>query len=59
MSSRVRGRYDPPGEHADARRVRKRVRNGIVDAGDLTAREFGLLYLYYPEMLPDVEVREP
>jgi hypothetical protein len=34
----------------------KQVTAGMRGAGDLSPREFGLLYLYYPNLLPDVEV---
>ena len=56
VSSRVRGRFDPSGEPDDAKRVMKQVTAGMRGAGDLSPREFGLLYLYYPNLLPDVEV---
>jgi hypothetical protein len=39
----------------EAHRVFKQVKGGIKDASTLTPREFGLLYLYFPSMLPDVE----
>jgi hypothetical protein len=44
----------------EARRTFKLVKNGLKDAHNLTYREFGLLYVYYPFVLPDVdrEVRE-
>jgi hypothetical protein len=41
------------GERDDAYRVKKLVQNGVA-ASQLSAREFGLLYLHYPELLPDV-----
>lgn len=56
MSSRVRGRSDPSGEADDAHRVMKQVKAGMRGALDLSPRELGLLYLYYPNLLPDVEV---
>lgn len=56
VSSRVRGRFDASGESDDAHRVMKQITAGMRDAGDLSPREFGLLYLYYPNLLPDVEV---
>jgi hypothetical protein len=34
----------------------KQVKAGMRDGLDLSPREFGLLYLYYPFLLPDVEV---
>lgn len=56
MSSRVRGRSDPSGEADDAKRLMKQVKAGLRGPLDLSPREFGLLYLYYPGFLPDVEV---
>lgn len=53
-TSRISGRDDPQGEPADAHRTMKRVKAGVTDPGGLSAREFGLLYLYYPTFLPDV-----
>jgi hypothetical protein len=46
------------GESDRARRTFKLVKNGVKSAGDLTAEEYGLLYLHYPHILPDVEVGE-
>lgn len=43
-------------ERSDAVLVLKQVRAGIKTAETLTAREYGLLYIYYPWMLPDVDV---
>jgi len=45
----------PDGELEKARRTYKWVKNGK-GASDLDLAEFGALYLYYPELLPDVEV---
>lgn len=42
-------------EWEKARRVRKQLRNGVRDLEELTAEEWGLLYLWFPEALPDVE----
>lgn len=50
-SSRFVGEPTP----GDARRTFKLVKNGVKDAHNLTYREFGLLYVYYPFVLPDVE----
>jgi hypothetical protein len=41
-------------ERADAHRVMKLVQNGV-GTSELSAEEFGLLYLHYPELLPDVD----
>lgn len=49
--SRAVGRPEP--ELEDAHRIYKLVNNGI-GASELSPREFGLLYLHYPELLPDV-----
>mgnify|MGYP006934453105 FL=1 len=38
----------------DARRVRKCVKNGILGFQDLTPRDIGLLFLYYPGLLAEV-----
>lgn len=44
----------PDGEHDDAHRAYKLAKAGV-SASELSAREFGLLYLHYPELLPDVD----
>ena len=38
----------------DARRLRKCLKNGILDFQDLTPRDIGLLFLYYPDLLAEV-----
>ena len=38
----------------DARRLRKCLKNGILDFQDLTPRDVGLLFLYYPDFLAKV-----
>lgn len=43
------------GRFEEAHRVYKQVRVGLKGAVDLTPEEFGYLYLYFPEMLPDVD----
>lgn len=43
--------FDP--EHAH--RLVKMLANGILDYDELTVEEWGMLYLYYPELLGDVE----
>lgn len=50
-----------PGDFEDARRLFKLAKNEALRVDDLDAEDFGLIYLYYPELLPDVdpEVREP
>lgn len=45
-------------ERTDAILTYKRVKAGMLGAEDLSAREYGLLYLYYPWMLADVEAVE-
>lgn len=50
-SSRFTGQRTPE----DARRTWKLVKTGEKDAYNLTYREFGLLYVYYPWALPDVD----
>lgn len=43
----------------DAHRVFKQVKAGMYESvSDLDHRELGLLYRYYPEVLPDVQVQE-
>lgn len=39
----------------DALRLYKQLKNGVIDESELGAREYGLIYLYFPELLPDVE----
>lgn len=39
----------------EAHRTFKQVKTGIKDASNLTYREFGLLYVHYPFLLPDVQ----
>jgi hypothetical protein len=34
----------------------KRVKAGILTPDEMDSEEWGHLYLYYPDMLPDVEV---
>ena len=43
------------GEKREAHRVYKRVKAGVVDTPDLSPEEFGLLYIHYPHVLPDVD----
>jgi hypothetical protein len=50
-SDRFVGRETPE----DARRTWKLVKAGEKTAENLTCREFGLLYVYYPWALPDVD----
>ena len=38
----------------DAQRIRKCLKNGIVTYQDLTPRDVGLLFLYYPDFLAKV-----
>jgi hypothetical protein len=43
----------------EAHRVFKRCKAGMYDSvSDLDNEEIGLLYRYYPEVLPDVQVQE-
>lgn len=56
--SRVRGRGDPDGEPEAAHRTMKCVKAGILDVDEMSAEQIGHLYLYYPSMLPDVEVND-
>jgi hypothetical protein len=50
-SSRFSGQKTPD----DAHRTLKLVKNDVKGAHNLTIREFGLLYVYYPSVLPDVD----
>lgn len=45
-------------DYAEARRVYKLLKNGMIEQSDLGPREYGLLYLYYPWTLPDVDAGE-
>ena len=38
-----------------AYRLYKQLKNGAIDESELSAEEYGLLYLYFPELLPDVD----
>jgi len=42
-------------ERSDAKLTYKQAKAGILEPEEMTPREFGLLYLYYPFMLEDVE----
>lgn len=55
-ASRVRWRNDPDGEPKAAHQTMKRVKAGILTPDEMGSEEWGHLYLYYPDMLPDVEV---
>lgn len=52
--SAVRRSYERS-EWREAHRVYKQTQNGVKGALDLTVREYGLLYLHFPEVLPDVD----
>lgn len=43
------------GEFDEAHQVYKQVKVGLKDTPDLTVKEIGYLYLFFPEVLPDVD----
>lgn len=51
MRSIFRDRDDPRGEDREARRVMKRVKNGVQSFEELSPHQIGLLVLYYPWIL--------
>lgn len=54
--SRAAGRSSD--EYEDAHRVYKLAKAGGLSFVEMTPREFGLLYLHFPFMLPDVHPEE-
>lgn len=44
--------------YREAHRTYKLVKCGVKDAHNLTPEEFGLLYLHFPGVLPDIDEGE-